>query len=112
MRTMALPTYHLDDEPLQPHEVIPVLRVQSRRYRLQRQLAEALTVETGEEWTQAMVSSLERGKKHFEVTTMAAICRIFGVDAGVFVSGLTIRDMPGYLGSLEQLELLPDTQAA
>lgn len=109
---MALPSYQRDDEPLQPHEVIPVLRVQSRRYRLQRQLAEALTAETREEWTQAMVSSLERGKKHFEVATMLAICSIFGVGTEVFASGLTKRDMPGYLGSLEQLEFPPVTQAA
>lgn len=50
----------------------------ARRLRRQNQteLAEALTRETGEEWTRVMVGNLEAGRKVLDVETLMAISRV------------------------------------
>lgn len=61
-----------------------------RRMRRQSQtdLAKALTVETGEEWTRFMVGNLEADRKTLDVETLMAIARIQNLPCSFYLEPL------------------------
>lgn len=72
------------------HQYEPRIAVaMGRKYRGQSQLdlANALTLETGDDWSRGMVSHLESGRKELSVATLMAISKIQDLPYEFYLEG-------------------------
>lgn len=83
---MSAPAAHSDDAV---RAAIAIAR-RLRGRQTQKQLADALTQETGEQWSRVMVTKLESGDKELTVDTLMAIARIHDLPCSFY-----LEPMPG-----------------